>query len=119
MPETVPLTVYVDLLNVEEVTSMIQDAATEIGALREAAEAMAEALRGIRLYSSEDSWRREALPALARWEAVANDGINKSMRRLDPDAPAPPLEGGDWGFAEDLDDGRMGEPSGVGDGAER
>lgn len=39
--------------------------------------------------------------------------------RLGWDAPAPPLEGGDWGLAEDLDDGRMGEPSGFGDGAER
>jgi hypothetical protein len=31
---------------------------------------------------------------------------------------SPPLEGGDWGLAEDLDDGRMGEPSGESDGAE-
>lgn len=41
------------------------------------------------------------------------------LRRLAWDAPAPPLEGGDWGLAEDLDDGGMGEPGGVGDGAER
>jgi hypothetical protein len=34
------------------------------------------------------------------------------------DAPAPPLEGGDWGFAEDPDDGRMGESGGLGDGPE-
>jgi broad specificity phosphatase PhoE len=39
--------------------------------LREAAEAMAEALRDSRLFSSESSWRRNALPALALWEAVA------------------------------------------------
>ena len=40
------------------------------------------------------------------------------IRRLDPDAPAPPLEGGDWGLVDDLDDGHMGEPGDLGDGAE-
>lgn len=40
MPKAEPLTVYVDLLNVEEVQSLMQDAATEIAALRAAAWAL-------------------------------------------------------------------------------
>lgn len=41
--------------------------------------------------------------------------------RLAWDAPAPPLEGGDWGFAsyEDLLDGGVTDPGGLGDDPER
>lgn len=52
-------------------------------------------------------------------DPLDDDGERMPQRRLDPDAPAPPLEGGDWGLSEDLDDGGMGEPGGLGDGAER
>jgi hypothetical protein len=47
------------------------------------------------------------------------EALRLGLRRLDADAPAPPLEGGDWGLGEDLDDGRMGQTGGLGDGAER
>jgi hypothetical protein len=70
--------------------------------------------RVVLLALAEFDTQQEAEDWIARWES--ND---RAAIRLDPDAPAPPLEGGDWGFAEDLDDGRMSEPSGLGDGAER
>lgn len=44
----------------------------------------------------------------------------RGLLRLDPDMPAPPLDGGDWGFVsyDDLPDGCVGEASDLSDGAE-
>lgn len=42
------------------------------------------------------------------------------LRRLDPDMPAPPLDGGDWGFEpyEDVFDGLVADSGDLSDGAE-
>lgn len=44
----------------------------------------------------------------------------RRFMRLDPDMPAPPLDGGDWGFEpyEDVLDLSVAEASDLGDGAE-
>lgn len=45
----------------------------------------------------------------------------RKFMRLDLDMPAPPLDGGDWGFEpyEDVLDLGVAEPGDLGDGAER
>lgn len=85
-----------------------------------------------------DRARRRLTEASDAWlEAYEGDGLTDEIaieyhaayvefdrvyaaRRLDPNALAPPLEGGDWGFEpyEDLLDGGVAEPSDESDGAE-
>lgn len=61
-------TVYVDVLNLEEVKSMMQDAATEIAALRAVAAALADALRFHEDRRANPTSRGG--PALARYDAL-------------------------------------------------